>query len=78
MEEKEGKIAISEYKRLKKIFAEETKRKDETIEKLRQENKIILETALKESIHRAKLNEEIEKLRKSLERKKEKNTDETD
>jgi hypothetical protein len=78
MEEKEKTIPISEHKRLKKIFAEEISRKDETIEKLRQENKIILETALKESIHRAKLNEEIEKLRKSLERKKEQNPDETE
>ena len=69
MEEKEKEIPISEYKRLKKIYAEELKRKDETLEELRKENQVLLQTALKESANRAKMNEEIEKIRKSMHKK---------
>ena len=69
MEEKEKQIPISEYKRLKKIYAEELKRKDETIEELKKENQVLLQTALKESENKTRMNEEIEKLRKSMHKK---------
>ena len=65
----EKEVPISEYKRLKKIFEQELKRKDETIERLKQENQILLQTALKESANRTKQNEEIQKLQKTLQTK---------
>ena len=40
-------VALDEHERLKKIYAEELARKDEIIDKLREENKLLMKSALK-------------------------------
>lgn len=45
----ETKINLSEHERVKKILHEEILRKDKEIEKLKEENKILLKTSIKRS-----------------------------
>jgi len=49
LKKKNIKNIDSESDKLKRWFEEELKRKDEVIERLREENKILLKTALKQS-----------------------------
>lgn len=51
--------------KLKKWYAEELKRKDELIDKLKKENELIFKSALKQSEKIVKLTEKLEKSLKS-------------
>ncbi|MBW2966459.1 hypothetical protein KY342_05130 [Candidatus Woesearchaeota archaeon] len=52
----------SELKKLKKFYHEELKRKDNLIEELKQENSLIIKSALKESEKLTHLTEKFKKL----------------
>ena len=49
---------------LEKVYAEELKRKDKLIDDLRQQNKVLMKTALKQSEKNIELQQKIEKVMK--------------
>ncbi len=60
-QKKEATVPIGDYSRLKEMYAEELKRKDEVIEKLKEENKLLIKSALKQSERNVMLSEKLKK-----------------
>ena len=52
---------MNELKKLKKWYAEELKRRDKTIDQLKEENDILMRTTLKNSTKIAELTEKLKK-----------------
>lgn len=64
---KEGNaVSLEEYSRLKKIYAEELKRKDDIIDKLREENRLLMKSALKQSEKNVMLSEKLKEKTKQV------------
>ncbi len=54
-------VPLSEYKKLKKWFEQEIKRKDKLIEELKKENLALLKVSLKRSKEREEMHEKMKK-----------------